>query len=140
MSALVPPGSPDTVFSVDTLLKYMGNDDKARAVVAKIVRDACAPAMTPLLQAGQAIDEQRLADAGRIFHSLRGSVGNLGARRLVTASLALEQALAEQRKDDLAPLLAAVETEYRLVLERAGDWLTRNEGDRARAGAGPASP
>ncbi|MBA5638276.1 Hpt domain-containing protein [Duganella sp. LX20W] len=133
MSALVPPGSTDTVFSVDTLLKYMGDDDKARAVVTKIVRDACAPAMTPLLQAGQAIDEQRLADAGRIFHSLRGSVGNLGAKRLVTASLALELALAEQRVADIGPLLAAVETEYRLVLEQAGDWLARHAGGAAPA-------
>jgi HPt (histidine-containing phosphotransfer) domain-containing protein len=135
MSALVPPGSPDTVFSVDTLLKYMGGDDKARAVVTKIVRDACAPAMTPLLQVGQAIAERRLADAGRILHSLRGSVGNLGARRLVTASLALELALAEQRTADIASLLAAVEAEYRLVLEQAGDWLARNGGDQTQAGA-----
>lgn len=138
MSALVPPGSPDTVFSVDTLLKYMGDDDKARAVVTKIVRDACAPAMAPLQQARQAIDERRLTDAGRIFHSLRGSVGNLGARRLVSASLALEQALAEQRTADIAALLAAVEAEYRLVLDQAGDWLARNDGDRTRAGAAPA--
>lgn len=135
MSALVPPGSPDTVFSVDTLIKYMGDDDKARAVVTKIVRDACAPAMTPLLQAARAIEEGRLADAGRIFHSLRGSVGSLGARRLVTASLALELALAEQRTADIAPLLATVEAEYRLVLQQAGDWLARNDGDRTPAGA-----
>lgn len=135
MSALVPPGSPDTVFSVDTLLKYMGGDDKARAVVTRIVRDACAPAMTPLLQVGQAIAERRLADAGRILHSLRGSVGNLGARRLVTASLALELALAEQRTADIGSLLAAVEAEYRQVLEQAGDWLARNGGDRPQAGA-----
>ncbi|HJV02767.1 MAG TPA: Hpt domain-containing protein [Burkholderiaceae bacterium] len=133
MSALVPPGSTDTVFSVDTLLKYMGNDDKARAVVTKIVRDACAPAMTPLVQAGQAISERRLADAGRIFHSLRGSVGNLGAKRLVSASLALEQALAEQRMADIAPLLAAVDAEYRLVLEHASDWLARHADGSALA-------
>jgi hypothetical protein len=32
-----------SIFSVDTLIKYMGNDDKARAMVGKIVADACAP-------------------------------------------------------------------------------------------------
>ncbi|MBA5604142.1 Hpt domain-containing protein [Duganella sp. FT3S] len=132
MSALVPPGSTDTVFSVDTLLKYMGDDDKARAVVTKIVRDACAPAMTPLLQAHQAIAEGRLADAGRIFHALRGSVGSLGARRLVTASLALELALAEQRMADIPALFAAVEDAYRQVLDQAGDWLAAHASDRGR--------
>ena len=133
MSALVPPGSAETVFSVDTLIKYMGDDDKARAVVTKIVRDACAPAMTPLTQAGQAIGERRWADAGRIFHSLRGSIGTLGAKRLVAASMALERALAEQREADIAPLFAAVEAEYRQVLEQAGDWLARNDGGRSPA-------
>ncbi|MBA5687253.1 Hpt domain-containing protein [Rugamonas apoptosis] len=131
MSALVPAGSTETVFSVDTLLKYMGNDDNARAIVSKIVRDACAPAMTPLVQAGQAIKEQRLADAGRIFHSLRGSVGSLGAKRLVTASLGLELALAERRMADIAPLFATVELAYREVLEQAADWLSRNGIERA---------
>jgi chemotaxis protein histidine kinase CheA len=133
MSAPVPPGSAETVFCVDTLLKYMGNDDKARAVVAKIVRDACAPAMTPLVQAGQAIADQRLADAGRIFHSLRGSIGTLGAKRLVTASMALEVALAEQRVGDLPPLLAAVEREYQQVLDQAQAWLAHSAGDTAQA-------
>lgn len=132
MSALVPPGSAETVFSVDTLLKYMGDDDKARAVVIKIVRDACAPAMTPLLQASQAIETQRLADAGRILHSLRGSVGNLGAKRLVTASLALELALSEQRMADIGPRFSALEDEYRQVLEQAGDWLARHDGGQPR--------
>lgn len=133
MSAPVPPGSAETVFSVDTLLKYMGDDDNARAIVAKIVRDACTPAMTPMVQAGLAIDEHRLADAGRIFHSLRGSVGTLGAKRLVTASLALEVALAEQRQADLAPLFAAVEQEYRQVLEQAQAWLADGAGGTAPA-------
>ena len=131
MSAPVLPGSAETVFSVDTLLKYMGDDDNARAIVAKLVRDPCAPAMTPLTQAGLAIAEHRLADAGRIFHSLRGSIGTLGAKRLVTASMALEVALAEQRQADLAPLFAAVEHEYRQVLEQAQAWLSDGAGGTA---------
>jgi chemotaxis protein histidine kinase CheA len=115
----------ETIFSVDILLKYMGNDDKALAVVSKIVRDACAPGMAPFELAATALHAQRLDEAGKIFHSLRGSIGTLGAKRLVNASLELEKAIAEQRTDAIAGLFAAVESEYRLVLRDADAWLQR---------------
>lgn len=115
-----------SIFSVDSLLKYMGNDDKARAMVGKIVADACAPGMEPLLLAGTAIREGRLAEAGKILHTLRGAIGTLGAKRLVSASLALEQALLGQHPDQLPTLFANVEAEYRLVLHAAENWLRQN--------------
>jgi len=123
MSDIVPPEAGETTFAVDTLLKYMGNDDKALAVVGKIVRDALTPGMEPLERAQAALDEQRFHDAGRIFHSLRGSVGTLGAKRLVAAALALEQALVEQRTADVPALFAALQREYQAVLDQAGAWL-----------------
>jgi len=123
MPEIIQPDAGETVFSVDTLLKYMGNDDKALAVVSKIVRDACAPGLEPIQRAGAALDEQRLYDAGRIFHSVRGSVGTLGAKRMVTASLALEQALVEQRGADIPSLFAAFQAEYQAVLDHANAWL-----------------
>jgi hypothetical protein len=121
-----PPTNQEGVFSVVTLLKYMGNDDKALAVVAKIVRDACAPGMEPFRLAQSALTAGRADEAGKIFHSLRGSVGTLGAKRLVSASLLLEQALAEQRSLDIPALFAALEAEYQLVLEYAKAWLLHN--------------
>lgn len=123
MSETVPPDASETIFTVDTLLKYMGNDDKALAVVSKIVRDACAPGLEPVQRAMQALQEQRLHEAGRIFHSLRGSVGTLGAKRMVRASLLLETAINEGRVDDIAPLLAAFQGEYQQVLDHAASWL-----------------
>lgn len=118
--------SDEAIFSVTTLLKYMGNDDKALAVVTKIVRDACAPRRAPLEQARAAIDAGRLTDAGKIFHGLRGSVGTLGAKRLVAASLALEQALVDRDTPRIPTLLTVVDTEYDLVLEHADAWLAQH--------------
>ncbi|WP_373986922.1 Hpt domain-containing protein [Duganella sp. BuS-21] len=120
------PHPEESIFSVETLLKYMGNDAKALAIVAKIVADACAPGMAPIELAGAALREQRLADAGKIFHSVRGSIGTLGAKRLVGASMALEQAIAAARADDIPPLFATLESEYRLVLRDATAWLARH--------------
>lgn len=116
----------EAIFSVTTLLKYMGNDDKALAVVTKIVRDACAPRRAPLEQARAAIDAGRLTDAGKIFHGLRGSVGTLGAKRLVAASLALEQAMVDRDSPRIPSLLAMVDTEYGLVLDHADAWLLQH--------------
>jgi HPt (histidine-containing phosphotransfer) domain-containing protein len=104
----------------------MGNDDKALGIVSKIVRDACAPGMAPFELAGTALREQRLTDAGKIFHTLRGSIGTLGAKRLVSASLKLELAIAEQRVEHIPPLFAALESEYQLVLRDADEWLKRS--------------
>jgi hypothetical protein len=126
MSETSPSGSEENVFSVATLLKYMGNDDKALAIVSKIVRDACAPGMAPFDEAGMAIREERLADAGKIFHSLRGSIGTLGAKRLVASSLKLEQALAERQTQHIHLLFTELVSEYRLVLRQAEDWLLGN--------------
>lgn len=125
MSEANPPSPGESIFSVDVLLKYMGNDDKALGVVSKIVRDACAPGMTPFELAGAALREDRLTDAGKIFHTLRGSIGTLGAKRLVSASLKLEQAIAERRTEDIPSLFAALESEYQLVLRDADEWLKR---------------
>lgn len=126
MTEAVLPPSEEQIFSVETLLKYMGNDDKALAVVAKIVRDACAPGMTPFELAGQALRDQRLTDAAKIFHSVRGSIGTLGAKRLVHASLTLEQAIAAQNTAVIPSLFAVLEAEYRLVLRDAAAWLQRH--------------
>lgn len=124
MSETIP--AEVSIFSVDTLVKYMGNDDKAVGVVAKIVRDACAPRMAPLEQAGVALREDRLTDAGKILHSLRGSVGTLGAKRLVAASLKVEQAIAERDTAVIPPLFASLESEYQLVLRHADEWLAQH--------------
>lgn len=123
MPETIPSDASETIFTVDTLLKYMGNDDKALEIVSKIVRDACAPGMEPVQRAMAALRDERLQEAGRIFHTLRGSVGTLGAKRMVHASLQLESALSEERVDQIAPLLAAFQSEYQLVLDQAAAWL-----------------
>ncbi|NRR30586.1 Hpt domain-containing protein [Oxalobacteraceae bacterium] len=128
MADAIPNDEHTPVFSVDSLIKYMGDDDKARAIVAKIVRDACAPGREPLDQVIAAMQQGRQADAGRIFHVLRGSIGSLGAKRFVYAALAFETALSEQRTADFASLQARAEEEYLRVLLHAQRWLAAYEG------------
>jgi len=126
MSDSISAATDETVFNVDTMLKYMGNDAKALAVVTKIVGDAIAPGIAQLELAGAALREGRADEACRIFHVMRGTVGSLGAKRFVQAALALELALREGRSEYYASLLATLTVEYRLVLEQAAGWLRRN--------------
>ena len=122
-------------FTVDSLLKYMGGDHKALAIVAKIVRDALPSGIIAIEVAGTAVRERRYADAGRAFHGLRGSIGTLGTRRFVSAALAIEQAMTaiEQQKDspdsqqDIALLLNRVENEFHQALAHARAWLAAND-------------
>jgi len=121
--------SPDeqAIFTVETLIKYMGDDAKARAVVVKIVSDAVSTGHQPLEQAGAAVDEGRYADAASLLHGLRGSVGTLGAKRFVGAAFALELAIAEQRYAEVDALFARADAEFRLALEHANNWLAQQE-------------
>ena len=131
MSAFEASPQDATIFTVDTLVKYMGGDEKALAVVAKIVSDAVLGANEPMDRAGAAVREGRHDEAARIFHVLRGSIGTLGTKRFVGACLALEMAIAEKRAEQLPSLLAAAELEFKLALEHALAWLARNGGKPA---------
>ncbi len=126
MSATQTSQEEATIFTVDTLVKYMGGDQKALAVVAKIVRDAAAGAVEPMALAGVAVREGRHDQAARHFHGLRGSIGTLGTKRFVNTALALELAMFEKRSDQLPLLLLDVEREFALALEQAHAWLAAN--------------
>lgn len=126
MSESETRSAAETVFTVDALLKYMGNDQKAITVVAKIVTDALATGEQLLAVAERGVSAGRYAEAAHAFHGLRGSVGTLGAKRFVGAALAAELAIVDQREGDVAPLLAVVEHEFGLVAEQAAAWLARS--------------
>lgn len=91
------------------------------------MRDACAPGTLPIITATTAMSEGRNSDAAQIFHSLRGSVGALGAKRFVRAAQAFEHALAGADQSGLPSLLANACGEYLLVLEQASAWLSQHQ-------------
>lgn len=108
---------------MDGLMRVMGKDAKGRAAMAKMVRGALDSGMEPAEQAGVALQEGRLRDAARLFHSLRGAVGILGAKRLIQATMAAEDALHEQREDEFDERYQAVRKELALTLAEARAWL-----------------
>lgn len=118
--------SDEPFFTVDSLLRYMGGDERARMVVAKIVRNALAAGTAPMERAAACVRAGDYIEAARVFHDLRGSVGTLGTRRFVRAALSIEEAMAKQRQDAIPALLDAVECEFRQALSHAREWLDDN--------------
>ena len=121
------PSGEAAVFNMDGLMRVMGKDAKGRATVFKMVRGAIDSGMEPLNQAHLALQEGRLRDAAKLFHSLRGAVGVLGAKRLIQATLAAEEAIHDQRDDELTERYQTVRSELEQTLAQARAWLEREQ-------------
>ncbi|WP_228894171.1 response regulator [Pseudoduganella aquatica] len=135
----VPPATPEAtvaspaaepaepLFSMDSLMRVMGQDPRGRQVMFKMVRGALDSGMQPLDEADLALSEGRANEAARLLHSLRGAVGVLGAKRLVRATLDAENAIVQQRTDELPAIFAGVRGVLEATLQQAADWLEREE-------------
>jgi HPt (histidine-containing phosphotransfer) domain-containing protein len=79
--------------------------------------------LQPVDNALAAWREGRAHDAAAAMHTLRGSIGSLGAHRFAAACLALEQALPGEGKDSVEALFGQVRQELAATLEAAAQWL-----------------
>ena len=122
------PADPvEPVFNMDSLMRVMGRDPKGRALMCRMVRGALEGGMQPADAADRALADGRPDDAAKIFHSLRGAIGVLGAKRLIRATMDAEIAIADRPANELAPYFAAVRRELTAVLEAGREWLEQSE-------------
>ncbi|QBE63838.1 response regulator [Pseudoduganella lutea] len=119
----------EPVFSMDSLARVMGRDPKGRALMRKMVESALEGGMAPADEADQALAAGDVQAAARTFHTLRGAIGVLGAKRLIKATMDAEMAIAELPANELAPSFAAVRHELALVLEAGRAWLVQAGGE-----------
>jgi len=124
--AAMPTGEA-SIFNMDSLMRVMGQDPRGRAVMVKMVKGALDTGMAPVDQAGVALQEGRLRDAAGLFHSLRGAVGVLGAKRLIQATIDAENAINEQRGHELEQRYQTVKAELEQTLAQARAWLEREQ-------------
>ncbi|KRB97231.1 response regulator [Duganella sp. Root198D2] len=126
-TAEVGQGSSEQVFSMDSLMRVMGKDQKGRAVMFRMVRGALEGGLQPMDDADAAVRDGRPGEAARILHGLRGAVGVLGAKRLVKATLDAESAIRVGNPDNLPGMLAAVRYELEQVLAHGRRWLEQED-------------
>jgi len=71
--------------------------------------------------------EQRIEDAARVFHTMRGSMGTLGATAFVEASRQIESAIIAKQQDEVERLFVQVEEILDITLDQARAWLNQQE-------------
>lgn len=132
-------GNP--LFAPDGLLRYVrGKPQRLRDILA-MIQALVSGGVTPIEQ-GRALLEQGSRDeAARHFHTLKGAMGNLGARSLWRAIQALETAIREEEWRDLEPLLQHTEQVMADTCAAAAAWLAAHSTDAAQeAGDTPSEP
>lgn len=114
----------DGVFDINKLLKIgSDNPDYVQKTIG-MVRNLVTNTEANFAAAKNAFALGDYEAVAGVLHSLRGSLGILGAKRLVENALVLEQLISEQA--ELAALenaLQAVETELSITLAAATRWL-----------------
>jgi CheY-like chemotaxis protein/HPt (histidine-containing phosphotransfer) domain-containing protein len=129
----------DGVFDLRSLIKGMGGDTGGGMLIA-LVRNMVANGSSVLDPLPGWWREGRTAEAARTLHTLRGSIGTLGAARFAQACHALEQALRQGQTGnaELDRLLALARNELDATLAAAALWLERLGGGDSAAAAAPA--
>jgi len=119
----VPPASPLQDFNAEPLLMATQDDPPNRKKILSLIRAQIERAPQQLDEARQAWQEGRQADAAHVFHTLRGSIGTLGARQFATASSAVERAILAGDGLQVGPLFEQAEQALQMTLSQAHHWL-----------------
>jgi PAS domain S-box-containing protein len=121
--AAVAPGAGDGVFDVSQLIAIAGDNADYLAATMRVIRNMAEGGAAQIELARRALSEGRHADAARVFHSMRGSIGTLGASRFMRAASDIEMALRARDDASAEPLFARAAQEMAMVAAAAQAWL-----------------
>ncbi len=122
----------DGVFDVQQLLHFGNNDPQQLQALLGLIRDVCGAAQGKFDTALADWRADNASEARRTLHTLRGSIGTLGARRFAAAALALEKALQHRDRDDeLDAMFAAAARELTDTLAALHSWLAQQQAPAA---------
>ncbi len=81
-------GNDDAIFDLKKALEQVGGD---RELLKEITNIYCEEYPKQLLQIQQAMDKNDAAAVGEVAHTIKGAVGNFGAKSAFEAALYLEK-------------------------------------------------
>jgi two-component system, sensor histidine kinase and response regulator len=126
--------APDTLFAPDNLLRFVRGKPRRLRDILDMIKALAEGGNAPIEKGRQLLAHGDPATAARHFHTLKGSLGNLGARRLWPVLQALETALRQQPVPDLEPLLLQAEGILADTCAAASAWLQAHPELQAEAG------
>jgi PAS domain S-box-containing protein len=120
----LPPPDP-VAQTLDRISHSFAEQPDRRQTLLKLISNLVTSAPLRFTQARSAWRDGHDDDAARLLHSLRGSIGLLGARQFASTTVALEAAIQKGDHADLTTQFDAGEAELEQVLVIARQWLDR---------------
>ena len=111
------------VFAPEPMLACTGNNPATRAVVVDLSKELVQRGVSPLDTVQQYLRDNDIASACRLLHSLRGSLGSVGAKPFAASALALEHAIRAGEKTAWDALLGNTRSQLQQLVEAASAWL-----------------
>ena len=124
-SAPVAPSTPEIAFDTQQIDELCQLDPAYGETLRKLVLGFTERGAQSLLQAKALWQAGEGKDAARVLHTMRGSFGTLGARKLAASALALEKTIHAQDHAQVTQLFPGVEDDMREAVAAAADWLRR---------------
>jgi CheY-like chemotaxis protein len=113
----------DPVFDPAQLLMVAEDNPAYRSQLLELIRNVVERSPDQILDARLAWKEGRIDDAARVFHTLRGPIGMLGAKQFTALSLEIENAIRSGQAVRVASLFDIAEQNLNLTVAAARHWL-----------------
>ncbi len=117
------------VFDIDELFALMAADSLQQNALLSTIQKLVDEGNTLLDKPRALWVSQEYEEIAQCFHTLRGSIGVLGAERFSAAALAIEKAIQEKRFEALSKLFQNIEAEWEIFSEVATRWLEQHKKD-----------
>ncbi|RYG09885.1 MAG: sensor histidine kinase, partial [Chitinophagaceae bacterium] len=119
--------SADTIFDPTQLMLLATRDHSYLAVVVNLIKSVVDSGQTKFNTMLTAYMKGDHAEAAAMLHSMRGSIGTLGARRFASSALALELAIKNDKPLDVEPLIRVTEQTLRDTITEASIWIEQQQ-------------
>jgi chemotaxis protein histidine kinase CheA len=124
---IAPTDSGLNFFNPDPFEKLAKAAPMSLPKIIMSIKGVVEQANQQLLNAQQAYHENRLNDTARILHTMRGSVGTLGAKSFAALTLQIEAKIHENAIDEVEDLLRMAALELQKTISMAQVWLKNHE-------------
>ncbi|MFZ6653996.1 response regulator [Undibacterium sp. TJN19] len=116
-------GSATGVFDPDKLISLSKGNPAVVKTLFGVMKNMIGTARSEFNKARQFWDAGETVQAARTLHTLRGSIGTLGAKNFAETALELEMAISGQDSQAILPLFALAETRLTQTVSTVQHWL-----------------
>jgi PAS domain S-box-containing protein len=114
-------------FDIGPLLALAKRNPSYSDTLITLIQKTVDNGITPITEARIAWQEGRSHDAASLFHTLRGSLGTLGAKRFAKTALQIEMAINDNNNGRVSALFPVIEQDLEAMLTAAKQWLAQQK-------------